>query len=75
MVCVCVRKCVCVQYSPDNPWVRPSRDGAVQPDTLLLPHRVGTRLNHELRGMHQAILIHTLVVLLVLIDLGISVFN
>lgn len=54
---------------PDDPWVRPACDGAVQTHTLLLPHGVGARFNHKLRGMHQAVFVHALKVFPVFMDL------
>lgn len=60
---------VCLCDLPDDPRVGPAGDGAVQPHALLLPHGVGARLNHKIRGVHQAILVHALVVFLVLMDL------
>ena len=54
---------------PDDPGVRPAADSAVQPHTLLLPHSVGARFNHKLRGMHQAVFVHTLKVYPVFMDL------
>lgn len=56
-------------HLPDDPGVGPAADGAVQPHTLLLPHGVGARFNHKLRGMHQAVFVHTLEVFLVFMDL------
>lgn len=56
--------------SPDDTRLRPASHGAVQPHTLLLPHGVGARLDHELRGVLQAVLIHPPVMFLVLVDLG-----
>lgn len=43
---------LCVRDLPDDPWVRPAGDSAMQPHTLLLPHGVGARFNHKLRGVH-----------------------
>lgn len=59
----------CVLDLPDNPWVGPATDSAMQSHTLLLPHSVGAWFNHKLRGMHQAIFVHALEVLLVFMDL------
>lgn len=58
-----------VCYLPDDPWVGPTTDSAVQPHTLLLPHGVGAWLNHKLRGVHQAVFVHTLKMFLVFMDL------
>lgn len=57
---------------PDDPWVRPPTDSAVQPHTLFLPHSVGARFNHKLRGVHQAVFVHALEVFLVFMDLKIE---
>lgn len=54
---------------PDDARVGPATDGAMQPHTLLLPHSVGAWFNHKLRGMHQAVFVHALKVLLVFMDL------
>ena len=65
---LCVRS-LCVGDLPDDPWVRPAGDSAVQPHTLLLPHSVGAGFNHKLRGVHQAVFVHTLGVFLFIMDL------
>lgn len=54
---------------PDDLWVRPAADGAVQAHALLLPHGVGTGFDHKLWGVHQAVYVHALKVLLVFMDL------
>jgi len=41
----------------------------MQPHTLLLPHGVGARFDHKLRGVHQAVFVHMLEVFPVFIDL------
>lgn len=61
--------------APDDPGVRPAADGAVQPHTLLLPHGVGARFNHKLRGVHQTVLVHALEVFLVFMDLNITDYS
>ena len=58
-----------VVHSPNYSWVGPPGDSAVQTYALLLPHGVGARLNHKLWGMHQAVLVHALVILLVFMNL------
>lgn len=58
-----------VRDPPDNPWVRPAADGAVQAHALFLPHGVGTRFDHKLWGVHQAVYVHALKVFLVFMDL------
>lgn len=63
---------MCVVDLPDDPWVGPATDSAMQSHTLLLPHCVGARFNHKLRGVHQAVFVHTLEVLLVFMDLKIA---
>lgn len=60
---------MCVRDLPDNPWVGPATDSAVQPHTLLLPHGVGAWFNQKLRGVHQAVFVHALKVFLVFMDL------
>lgn len=57
---------------PDDPWVRPASDSAMQPHALFLPHGVGAWFNHKLRGVHQAIFVHALKVFLVFMDLQIE---
>lgn len=57
---------------PDDPWVGPATDSAMQPHTLLLPHCVGARFNHKLRGVHQAVFVHALEVFLVFMDLKVA---
>lgn len=54
---------------PDDPWVGPATDSAMQPHTLLLPHSVGPWFNHKLRGVHQAVFVYALKVFPVFIDL------
>lgn len=54
---------------PDDPWVRPAADGAVQTHALFLPHGVGAGFDHKLWGVHQAVYVHTLKVFLVFMDL------
>lgn len=54
---------------PDDPWIRPAADSAMQPHTLLLPHSVGARFNHKFWGVHQAVFVHALEVFLVFMDL------
>lgn len=63
------RFCCRCRDLPDDPWVRPAANSAMQPHTLLLPHSVGARLNHKLRGVHQAVFVHALEMLLVFMDL------
>lgn len=59
----------CIVDLPDDPGVRPAGDSAVQSHTLVLPHSVGARFNHKLRGVHQAVFVHTLEMFLVFMDL------
>lgn len=54
---------------PDDPRVRPAADGAMQPHTLLLPHGVGARFDHKVRGVHQAVFVHALEMFPVFMDL------
>lgn len=54
---------------PDDPWVRPAADGAVQAHALFLPHGVGAGFYHKLWGVHQAVSVHALKVFLVFMDL------
>lgn len=61
--------CAFQSSSPHHAWFRPSRDGAVQPHTLFLPHSVWTGLDHKLWRVHQAVLVQTLVILFVLMNL------
>lgn len=58
-----------VRDLPDDPWVRPAADGAVQAHALLLPHGVGTGFDHKLWGVHQAVYVHALKMFLVFMDL------
>lgn len=66
---------MCLCGLPDHPGVGPAADSAVQPHTLLLPHSVGARFNHKLRGVHQTVFVHALEVFLVLMDLNIADFS
>lgn len=54
---------------PDDPWVGPATDSAMQSHTLLLPHGVGAWFDHKLWGVHQAVCVHALKVFLVFMDL------
>lgn len=58
-----------VRDLPDDPWVRPAADGAVQAYALFLPHGVGAGFDHKLWGVHQAVYVHALKVFLVFMDL------
>lgn len=59
---------MCVNL-PDDPWVGPAADGAVQAHALLLPDGVGAGFDHKLWGVHQAVYVHALKVFLVFMDL------
>lgn len=55
--------------SPGHAWFRPPGQGAVQCHALPLPHGLALGLHHELRGVGEAVRIHLLRELLLLMNL------